>query len=100
MLNQYKRRADLVPDLVSVGDFERETLAAVIEARSQVGKIEVPEGNLTNPGAFTAFEESTSALSRLLVVVGAIPHPHGHGSLSHIAVTARGDGEPHRCRPP
>lgn len=81
VLNQYKRRADLVPNLVSVvqgaADFERETLTAVIEARSQVGKIEVPEDILTNPGAFKAFEESqsalSSALSRLLVVVERYP---------------------------
>lgn len=81
VLNQYKRRADLVPNLVAVvegaADFERETLLAVIEARSQVGKIEVPADILTNPGAFKAFEQSqsalSSALSRLLVVVERYP---------------------------
>jgi len=81
VLNQYKRRTDLVPNLVAVvegaADFERETLLAVVEARSQVGKMELPDDILTNPGAFKAFEENqsalTSALSRLLVVVERYP---------------------------
>ena len=59
VLNQYKRRTDLVPNLVAVvegaADFERETLLAVVEARSQVGKMQLPDDILTNPGAFKAF---------------------------------------------
>ncbi len=81
VLNQYKRRTDLVPNLVAVvegaADFERETLLAVVEARSQVGKMQLPDDILTNPGAFKAFEENqsalSSALSRLLVVVERYP---------------------------
>jgi LemA protein len=81
VLNQYKRRTDLIPNLVAVvegaADFEKETLLAVVEARSQVGKMEIPSDILTNPNAFKAFEQNqsalSSALSRLLVVVERYP---------------------------
>ncbi|MFO1129371.1 MAG: LemA family protein [Rhodospirillales bacterium] len=81
VLNQYQRRADLVPNLVETvkgaAAFERETLEAVVKARSQVAQTNVPSDILTNPDAFKAFEQNqaglTSALSRLLVVVERYP---------------------------
>ena len=81
VLNQYQRRADLVPNLVATvkgaADFERETLQAVVEARSKVAQMQIPPDILTNPGAFKQFQENqsalTSALSRLMVVVERYP---------------------------
>ncbi|MBL8668778.1 MAG: LemA family protein [Rhodospirillales bacterium] len=79
--NQYQRRADLIPNLVETvkgaANFERETLQAVIEARSKVAQTTLPPDVLTNPDAFKAFEANqgalTSALSRLMVVVERYP---------------------------
>ncbi len=81
VLNQYQRRADLVPNLVeTVKGFaaqERETLTAVVEARSKVAQMKLPDNILNNPDAFKKFQENqtalSSALSRLLVVVERYP---------------------------
>ena len=79
--NQYQRRADLVPNLVSVvkgaAKFEQETLTQVVEARSKATAVQLDAKALSNPEAFKRFEEAqrglTSALSRLLVVVERYP---------------------------
>jgi LemA protein len=79
--NQYQRRADLIPNLVETvkgaANFERETLQAVIEARSKVAQTAVPPNVLTDPEAFKTYEQNqaalSSALSRLLVVVERYP---------------------------
>ena len=81
VMNQYQRRADLIPNLVeTVKGFaaqERETLTAVVEARSKVAQMQIPKDILTNPDAFTAFQQNqdtlTQALSRLMVVVERYP---------------------------
>ena len=77
--NVYQRRADLIPNLVNTvrgaRDFERETLEAVVEARSKVGQVKldgVPSADQLSQfqGAQDAL---SSALSRLLVVVERYP---------------------------
>ena len=81
VLNQYKRRADLIPNLVrTVQGFaqqEREVLIQVTEARSRVGAIQATPETLDDPQAFANFQaaqgELSSALSRLLVVVERYP---------------------------
>lgn len=81
VLNQYQRRADLIPNLVETvkgaADFERSTLEAVITARSKVAQMQIPADILTNPEAMQQFQakqgELTGALSRLLVVVERYP---------------------------
>src|SRR5687767_1691766 len=81
VLNQYQRRADLVPNLVeTVKAFaaqEREVLTAVTEARSRVGSIQATPQLVDNPEAFQRFQaaqgEVSSALSRLLVVAENYP---------------------------
>ena len=81
VLNQYQRRADLVPNLVeTVKAFaaqEREVLTAVTEARSRVGSIQATPELVNNPEAFQRFQaaqgELSSALSRLLVVAENYP---------------------------
>ncbi|TDQ81324.1 LemA protein [Dongia mobilis] len=82
VLNQYQRRAELVPNLVAVvkgaAEFEKSTLESVVEARSRVGSMQVPADILTNPEAMRSFDANqgalTSALSRLLVVVEQYPN--------------------------
>jgi LemA protein len=79
--NQYKRRADLVPNLVATvkgyASHEKEVLTQVTEARAKVGQMNVDANMLNNPEAFAQFEASqgalSSALSRLMVVVERYP---------------------------
>ena len=81
VVNQYQRRADLVPNLVeTVKGFatqEREVLTQVTEARARVGSIQATPELVENPEAFAKFQaaqgELTSALSRLLVVAENYP---------------------------
>lgn len=81
VVNQYKRRADLIPNLVrtveAFAEQEREVLIGVTEARAKVSSIEVSPEMLENPGAIAQFEaaqgELSSALSRLLVTVERYP---------------------------
>ncbi|MFM0572620.1 LemA family protein [Paraburkholderia caledonica] len=76
VLNQYQRRADLVPNLVNTvkgyAKQEKDVLTSVTEARSQVGSIKATPELLADPQAFAKFEAAqgqlTSSLSRLLVV--------------------------------
>jgi len=79
--NQYKRRADLVPNLVStVEGFatqEREVLMEVTEARTRVSQMNISPELLSDPAAFETFQANqgalTSALQKLMVVVEAYP---------------------------
>lgn len=79
--NQYKRRADLVPNLVNVvkgsANFERETLEKVVEARASVGKINVDLSTIEDPEKLAQFEAAqarlSGALGRLLAVAEAYP---------------------------
>jgi len=79
--NQYQRRADLIPNLVSTvkgyASHEKETLTAVTEARAKVGQMSVSKDILTNPQAFQAFEkaqgELSKTLSRLMMVSERYP---------------------------
>jgi LemA protein len=81
VLNQYKRRADLVPNLVSAvkgfAEQEKQVLTQVTEARARVGAIQATPELINNPEAFAKFQaaqgELTSALSRLLVVTENYP---------------------------
>jgi LemA protein len=79
--NQYKRRADLVPNLVNVvkgsAGFEQETLQKVVEARASVGKINVDASTIDDPDKLAQFEAAqnklSGALGRLLAVSEAYP---------------------------
>jgi LemA protein len=81
VVNQYQRRADLIPNLVeTVKGFaqqERDVLIGVTEARSKVGGIQATPELINDPQAFERFQaaqgELTSALSRLMVVVERYP---------------------------
>jgi len=81
VLNQYQRRADLIPNLVATvkgyAAHEKDTLEGVTQARSQVAGIKVTPEVLNDPALFQKFQEAqqglTSALSRLMVVVEKYP---------------------------
>ena len=76
VVNQYQRRADLVPNLVSTvkgyAQQEREVLTQVTEARARAGSVQVTPAMLDDPQAFARFQAAqgqlTSSLSRLLIV--------------------------------
>jgi LemA protein len=81
VLNQYQRRADLVPNLVitveGFAEQEREVLTQVTEARARAGSIQAGPELVDDPAAFEQFQAAQaqlgSALSRLLVVVERYP---------------------------
>jgi LemA protein len=81
VLNQYKRRADLIPNLVSTvqgfAEQEKDVLLGVTNARSKVGSIQATPELINNPQAFAQFQkaqgELSGALSRLLVVAENYP---------------------------
>ena len=82
VLNQYQRRADLVPNLVNVvkgyAAHEKEVLTRVTEARAKVGSMQATPELINDPEAFARFQaaqgELQSALSRLLVVAENYPN--------------------------
>jgi LemA protein len=82
VVNQYKRRADLIPNLVNTvrgyAQQEREVLENVTNARARVGSIQATPELIDDPEAFRKFQaaqsEMTSALSRLLVVAENYPN--------------------------
>ncbi|KAF0806008.1 LemA family protein [Alcanivorax xiamenensis] len=79
--NQYQRRADLVPNLVSTVrgymEHERDVLVEVTEARAKVGSIQADESLINDPQKLQQFEAAQqqlgSALQRLMVVVERYP---------------------------
>jgi LemA protein len=81
VLNQYQRRADLVPNLVeTVKGFaqqEQQVLLGVTNARAKVGSIQATPELVNDPAAFQRFTQAqgelTSALSRLMVVAESYP---------------------------
>ncbi|MDB5970336.1 MAG: LemA protein [Hydrocarboniphaga sp.] len=82
VLNQYQRRADLVPNLVNTvkgyAQQEEKVLTEVTEARARVGGINATPELVNDPAAFEKFQQAqgqlTSALSRLLVVTENYPN--------------------------
>lgn len=79
--NQYKRRMDLIPNLVNIvkgyAAHEKDTLTAVIEARAKATKVNINANQLT-PATMKQFQAAqggiTSALSKLMVVVEKYPN--------------------------
>ena len=102
VLNQYQRRADLIPNLVEVvkgyAAHERNTLTAVVEARAKVAQMAISKDILTNPDAFKAFQQNqgalSSALSRLLVTVER--YPDLKASANFIALQSQLEGTENR----
>jgi LemA protein len=82
VVNQYQRRADLIPNLVATvkaeANFEQTTLTQVIEARARATSVQVTPEVLNDPQAFQKFQQAqgelSSALSRLMVVTENYPN--------------------------
>jgi LemA protein len=98
VLNQYQRRADLVPNIVASvkgeANFEQETLTKVIEARSRATSIQVTPETLNNPEAFNKFQQAqgelSGALSRLMVVAEQYPKLQANQAFRDLRVTLEG----------
>ncbi len=96
--NQYKRRADLIPSLVRVvrgaADFERETLSAVVEARSRATSVQVDSSIVDDPARLRQFEEAQNqlggALSRLMVSVERYPELRASESFRDLQAQIEG----------
>ena len=81
VLNQYQRRADLIPNLVETvkgyATQEEKVFTEVTEARAKATQVQLPADILTNPEAFQKFQEAqsqlTGALGRLLAISEAYP---------------------------
>ena len=98
VLNQYQRRADLVPNLVNVvkgyAAHEKEVLEAVTEARSRVGSIQATPELINDPQAFAKFQAAqgqlSSALSRLLAVSENYPNLKADGVFRDLQAQLEG----------
>ena len=98
VLNQYQRRADLVPNIVATvkgeANFEQETLTKVIEARSRATAIQVTPELLNNPEVMKKFQAAQgdlgSALSRLMAVSEAYPNLKANQGFSDLRVQLEG----------
>ena len=98
VLNQYQRRADLVPNLVATvkgeANFEQETLTKVIEARAKATSIQATPELINDPQAFQQFQAAqgqlSSALSRLLVVAEAYPNLKANQGFQDLRVQLEG----------
>lgn len=98
VLNQYQRRADLVPNIVATvkgeAAFEQETLTKVIEARAKATSIQVTPETLNDPAAFNKFQaaqgELGSALSRLMMVSEQYPSLKANQGFSDLRVQLEG----------
>lgn len=98
VLNQYQRRADLVPNLVNVvkgyAAHEQEVLENVTNARARVGGIQATPELLNDEQAFARFQaaqgELTSAISRLLVVAENYPQLKADGLFRDLQAQLEG----------
>ncbi len=98
VLNQYQRRADLVPNIVATvkgeAAFEQDTLTKVVEARAKATSMQVTPETLNNPEAFKKFQaaqgELTSSLSRLLVVSERYPSLKASQGFQDLRVQLEG----------
>ena len=98
VLNQYQRRADLVPNIVATvkgeAAFEQDTLTKVVEARAKATSMQVTPETLNNPEAFAKFQaaqgELSSALSRLLVVTENYPNLKANQGFQDLRVQLEG----------
>ncbi len=102
VLNQYQRRADLIPNLVETvkgyATHEKDTLDAVVEARAKATQITVTPETLKDPEAFKKFQDAqsglTSALSRLIAVSES--YPDLKANQNFLALQAQLEGTENR----
>jgi LemA protein len=102
VLNQYQRRADLIPNLVETvkgyAAHEREVLTEVVEARARATQMTIPEDILTDPEAFQRFQEAQgelgAALSRLIAITEN--YPDLKANQNFLALQAQLEGTENR----
>jgi len=102
VLNQYQRRADLIPNLVETvkgyAAQEKDVLESVVEARAKATQVTLPPEALNDPEKFKQFQEGqtglTSALSRLLAVVEN--YPDLKSNQNFLALQAQLEGTENR----
>ncbi len=98
VLNQYKRRADLIPNLVATvqgyATQEKDVLLGVTQARAKVGSVQVTPEQLDNPEAMKKFAQAqgelSSALSRLLVVTENYPQLKSDANFRELQAQLEG----------
>ncbi len=98
VVNQYQRRADLIPNIVATvkgeADFEQETLTRVIEARARATSIQATPELVNDPAAFAKFQaaqgELSGALSRLLLVAENYPNLKANQGFQDLRVSLEG----------
>jgi len=98
VVNQYQRRADLIPNLVNIvkgfAAQEQQVLLGVTNARAKVGTIQATPELINDPQAFTRFQQAqgelSSALSRLLVVVERYPQLKSDQNFRDLQVQLEG----------
>ena len=102
VLNQYQRRADLIPNLVETvkgyAAQESKVLTEVIEARAKATQMQIPPDILTNPEAFKKFQEAqsqlTGALGRLIAV--SENYPDLKSNQNYLALQSQLEGTENR----
>jgi LemA protein len=98
VLNQYQRRADLVPNLVNVvkgyAQQEKDVLLGVTQARASVGSIQATPELINDPAAFKRFQDAqaqlSGALSRLLLVSENYPQLKSDGAFRDLSAQLEG----------
>ena len=98
VLNQYQRRADLIPNIVASvkgeASFEQDTLTKVIEARAKATSIQATPELVNDPAAFEKFQQAqgelTGALSRLMVVSEQYPNLKANAAFQDLRVQLEG----------
>ena len=98
VLNQYQRRADLIPNIVAAvkgeANFEQGTLTRVIEARARATGIQATPELINDPEAFAKFQaaqsEITGALSRLMVTVEQYPNLKANQGFQELRAQLEG----------
>ena len=98
VLNQYQRRADLVPNLVATvkgqANFEQDTLTKVVEARAKATSIQVTPETVNDPATFQKFQAAqnqlSGALSRLMAVSERYPTLQANQAFHELRVQLEG----------
>ena len=98
VLNQYQRRADLIPNLVNTvkgyAAHEQQVLTAVTEARAKVGQINLTADDLSDENKMKAFQQAqgelSSALSRLMAVSENYPQLKADGLFQNLQAQLEG----------
>lgn len=98
VLNQYQRRADLVPNLVNVvkgyASHEKDVLTQVTEARARVGQIQATPELINDPAAFAKFQaaqrDMSESLGRLMLVTENYPQLKADGVFRDLQAQLEG----------